>query len=137
MRFMILVKATKDSEAGKMPTLEQMKPMGEFNDGLARDGVLLLAAEGLRPTSKATRLRFDGGRTTVHDGPFAESKELVAGFWIVEGKSREEIVERFTRAPFDRGETIEIRECFEPEDFAPDVAQALRDREDPLLRGAK
>ena len=91
--------------------------MGTFNEGLAKDGVLL-AAEGLRPSRKATRLRFDRGRTTVTDGPFAETKELVAGFWIVEGKSRQEVIERFTHAPLDRGQTIEIREFYELQDFA-------------------
>ena len=126
MRFIILVKASKESEAGQMPTREQLLPMGEFNEGLAKDGILL-AADGLRPTSKGTRLRFDGGRTTVIDGPFTETKELVAGFWIVQGKSRAEIIERFTKAPFDRGETIEIRELFEAEDFGDELAEDMRD----------
>jgi hypothetical protein len=117
VKFVILVKANKDSEAGALPTREQLGTMGEFNEQLAKDGVLL-AAEGLRPSSKGTRLRFDGGRTTVIDGPFAETKELVAGFWIVQGKSHEEVVERFTRAPFDHAATIEIRQIREAEDFA-------------------
>jgi hypothetical protein len=136
MRFIILVKATKESEAGQMPTREQLEPMGKFNEGLAKDGILL-AADGLRPTSKATRLRFEGGRTTVIDGPFAETKELVAGFWIVQGKSREEIVERFTKAPFDRGETIEIRELFELEDFGEELTSAMREYDDRVFGGAK
>jgi hypothetical protein len=116
VRFVVLVKATKDSEAGVMPTPEMLAEMGRFNEGLAKDGVLL-AAEGLRPSSKGTRLRFDGGRTTVTDGPFAETKELVAGFWIVEGKSHGDVVERFTRAPFGGGAVIDIRQCHQPEDF--------------------
>ena len=117
MKFVVLVKANKDSEAGALPNREQFEEMGQFNEQLAADGVLL-AAEGLRPSSKGTRLRFDGGRTTVIDGPFAETKELVAGFWIVQGKSHEEVVERFTHAPFDGGAVIEIREVHDAEDFA-------------------
>lgn len=116
MKFMVLVKANADSEAGRMPEREQLASMIEFNEQLANDGILL-AAEGLRASSKGTRLRFDGGRTTVIDGPFAETKELIAGFWIVQGKSHEEVVERFTHAPFERGEVIEIRQVIEPEDF--------------------
>ncbi|MGC8485981.1 MAG: YciI family protein, partial [Candidatus Baltobacteraceae bacterium] len=91
---MALLKATADSEAGRPPSPEHMEAMISFNEQLAKDGVLL-AAEGLRASSKGTRLRFDGGRATVTDGPFAETKELVSGFWIVQGKSREEVVERF------------------------------------------
>ena len=99
MRFVVLVKANKDSEAGVLPSADLLNEMGKFNEQLVKDGVML-AGEGLKPTSEAKRLRFDGGRTTVIDGPFAETKELVAGFWIVQGKSKEEIVERFTHAPF-------------------------------------
>jgi hypothetical protein len=117
MKFIVLVKANNDSEAGALPTREQLEAMGKFNAQLAKDGVLL-AAEGLRPSSKGTRLRFDGGRTTVTDGPFAETKELVAGFWIVQGKSHQEVVERFTHAPFHHAATIEIRQVSEAEDFA-------------------
>ena len=116
MRFMVLVKASRDSEAGVLPTREMFEEMGAFNERLANDGILL-AGDGLRPTSKGTRLRFDGGRTTITDGPFAETKELIAGFWMVQGKSHQEIVERFTQAPFDGGAEIEIRECYEAEDF--------------------
>ncbi len=116
MRFVVLVHATKESEAGSLGSREQFAAMGRFNEQLARDGVLL-AAEGLRPSSKGTRLRFDGGRTTVTDGPFAETKELIAGFWIVQGKSHEEVVERFTQAPFNGGATIEIRQVHDVEDF--------------------
>jgi hypothetical protein len=110
--------------------------MGQFNEGLAQDGVLL-DGQGLRPTSKASRLRFDGGRVTVIDGPFAETKELVAGFWVVQGKSREEVIERFMHAPFDRGETIEIREYHQPEDFGDAFTPELPEREARLLGGAK
>jgi hypothetical protein len=117
MKFVVLVKANKDTEAGVMPTVEQLEAMGKFNEQLIKDGVML-AGEGLRPSSKGTRIRFDAGRTTITDGPFAETKELVAGFWIVQGKSHQEVVERFTHAPFDHAATIEIRQVFEAEDFA-------------------
>ncbi|HTW85096.1 MAG TPA: YciI family protein [Candidatus Sulfotelmatobacter sp.] len=127
MKFMVLMKANADSEAGVIPKREQFASMIAFNEQLAKDGVLL-AAEGLRPSSKGTRIRFEGGRTTVTDGPFAETKELVAGFWVVEGKSREEIVERFTHVPFERGETIEIREFFEADDFGEVLSPDLRER---------
>jgi len=115
VQFVVLVKATTDGEAGVFRR-EQFIEMGAFNDQLAKDGVLL-AAEGLQPSSKGVRLRFDEGRTTVTDGPFTETKELVAGFWIVQGKSKDEVVERFTRAPFDGGQEIEIRQINEIEDL--------------------
>ena len=127
MRFVVLVKANKDIEAGVLPTREAFEEMGKFNEGLAKDG-MLIALDGLRPSSKGTRLRFDGGRATVIDGPFAETKELVAGFWIVQCNSHEEVVERFSHAPFDGGNVIEIRECYEPEDFDEDIAAGLRER---------
>ncbi|MGC2131279.1 MAG: YciI family protein [Candidatus Aquilonibacter sp.] len=127
MKFMVLVKATADSEAGRMPQREEIESMIAFNEQLAKDGVLL-AAEGLHASSKGTRLRFDGGRTTVIDGPFAETKELVAGFWILRGKSHEEIVERFTRLPFQHGEVIEIRQFFEIEDFDGVLSPEQRER---------
>lgn len=116
MRFVVLVKANKESESGVLPTREMLEEMGRFNEQLANDGIML-AADGLHASSKGVRLRFDSGRTTVIDGPFAETKELIAGFWIVQGKSKEEIVERFMRAPFDGGQVIEIRQIFELEDF--------------------
>lgn len=116
MRFVVLVKANKESESGVLPTRDMLEEMGRFNEQLANDGIML-AADGLHASSKGVRLRFDGGRTTVIDGPFAETKELIAGFWIVQGKSKEEIVERFMRAPFDGGQVIEIRQIFELEDF--------------------
>jgi hypothetical protein len=111
------MKATAESEAGRMPAPEEIEAMIAFNEQLANDGVLL-AAEGVRPSSKGTRLQFDHRRPTVIDGPFAESKELIAGFWIVEGKSKEEVIERFAHLPFERGEVVEIRQFFEPEDLA-------------------
>ena len=127
MKFMVLVKASSDSEAGILPTAEQMAEMGKFNEGIAKDGILLDAG-GLRASSQGARLRFDAGRTTVIDGPFAETKELIAGYWIVEGKSLEEIVERFKRAPFDGGETVEFRRMFELEDFADILTPEHRER---------
>jgi hypothetical protein len=136
MRFVVLVKASKDSEAGVLPTPETLTAMGNFNEGLIKDGVML-AGEGLHPTSKGARLRFDGGRTTVTDGPFTETKELVAGFWIVQGKSKEEIVERFTHAPFDGGEEIEIRQVFEADDFGDNLPDAVREQEARLRASAQ
>lgn len=127
MKFMVILKATADSEAGHMPEPQQIESMIAFNERLAKDGVLL-AAEGLRSSSNGTRLRFDGGRTTVIDGPFGETKELIAGFWIVQGKSHEEVVERFTRMPFERGEVVEIRQFFELEDFDGVLSAEQRER---------
>ena len=136
MRFVVLVKANEDSESGAMPSRESLEEMGRFNEQLARDGVLL-AGEGLRPSSKGTRLRFDEGRTTVIDGPFSETKELVAGFWIVQGKSHEEVVERFTHAPFGAGAILEIRQVHEAEDFGDSVTPEHRRRQEQLLRGGR
>jgi hypothetical protein len=129
MRFAVLVKASKESEAGVLPSSEMLAEMGKFNEQLAKDGVLL-AADGLQSTSRGARLRFDGGRTTVTDGPFTETKELVAGFWIVQGKSKEEVVERFTHAPFDGGQVIEIRQVFEAEDFGENLTPEIRNLEE-------
>ncbi len=127
MRFAVLVKASKESETGVLPSSELLSEMGKFNEQLAKDGVLL-AGDGLHPSSKGVRLRFDGGRTTVTDGPFTETKELVAGFWIVQGKSKEEVIERFTHAPFDGGQVIEIRQIFELEDFGENLTPEIRER---------
>lgn len=127
MRFAVLVKANKDSEAGVLPSREMLSEMGKFNEQLAKDGVML-AGDGLKPTSEGARLRFDGGRTTVTDGPFTETKELVAGFWIVQGKSNEEIVERFLHAPFDGGAVLEIRPIYEVEDFDENATPEIRER---------
>jgi hypothetical protein len=127
MKFMIIMKATKETEAGTMPTPQEMEAMTSFNEGLAKDGVLL-ACDGLRPSSHGVRLSFDQGSTTVIDGPFAETKELVAGYWIVEGKSREEVIERFKRAPFTRGGTVEIRPFYQFEDFGDLATPELKER---------
>jgi hypothetical protein len=117
MRFVVLVKATKESEAGVMPSAEEFAAMDAFNEALARDGYVVQPGEGLHPSSKGARIRFAGGKPTVTDGPFAETKELVAGFGIVQARSKEEIVERLSQAPFTRGEEIEIRQIFDPSDF--------------------
>lgn len=131
MRFMILVKASPESEAGTLPSYDELAEMGRFNEELVRAGVLL-AGEGLHPTSKGQRVRFSGSNRTVVDGPFAESKELVAGFWIIQVKSPEEALEWAKRIPFREGE-VEIRRVFESDDFAAsDPTGELRQAEDRL-----
>src|SRR5438132_14309790 len=117
MRFMVLVKANQDSEAGVMPSQELLAAMGKYNEQLVKAGVML-AGEGLRPSSKGARVRFDGKKRTVIDGPFAEAKELVAGYWIWQCRTMEEAVEWLKRAPDGMGE-VEIRQIQELEDFAP------------------
>src|SRR5206468_2636063 len=112
MRFMVMVKATPNSEAGAMPSEELLAAMGKFNEELVKAGVML-AAEGLHPSAKGVRVRFSGGKRTVIDGPFAETKELVAGFWLWQVKSKEEAIEWLKRAPFGGGTEIEIRQVFE------------------------
>lgn len=133
MRFAVLVKATKDSESGRIPTRDELAEMGKFNEELVKAGIML-AGEGLHATSKGARIQFQGGRPTVTDGPFTETKELVAGFWIVQGNSKEEIVERFKHAPFDDNE-IEIRQIFEAEDFGDNLPQDVREQEERLRSG--
>ena len=118
MRFMVIVKATEDSEAGKMPSAELLTAMGKFNEELVNAG-LLLAGEGLQPSAKGARIRYEGSQRTVIDGPFAESRELIAGFWLIQVKSKEEAIEWMKRCPnpFDVPSEIEIRQVFEMEDF--------------------
>lgn len=130
MRFMVIVKANKDSEAGIMPSEELFTEMGKFNEELARAGVLL-AAEGLHPSSKGARVRFSGGKRTVVDGPFAETKELVAGYWLWQCKSLDEAIEWVKRCPNPTGEDgeIEVRRVFEPEDFGAEFTPELREQE--------
>ena len=130
MRFMILVKANKDSEAGVLPDAKLLTEMGKYNEELVKAGVLL-AGEGLRPSSKGARVKFSGTKRTVTDGPFTETKELVAGFWLIQVKSKEEAIEWVKRVPFDRGE-IEIRQVSEPEDFGPALSPELREAEERL-----
>ncbi len=131
MRFMILVKASKDSEAGIMPDEKLLAEMGKFNDELVQAGVML-AGEGLHPSSKGARVRFSGPKRTVTDGPFAETKELVAGFWLWQVKSLEEAIEWVKRCPNPMpGESeIEIRQVFEAEDFGAEFTPALREQEE-------
>src|SRR5882672_9065338 len=130
MRFMVIVKANKDSEAGVMPSETMLTEMGKFNEELANAGVML-AAEGLHPTSKGARVKFSGGKTTVIDGPFAETKELVAGYWMWQVKSKEDAIEWLKRAPFEDTE-VEIRQVFEAEDFGDEFTPELREQEERL-----
>jgi len=128
MRFMVLVKADKQSEAGAMPSREILEAMGKFNEKLIQAGVML-AGEGLHPSSKGVRVRFTGGKKTVIDGPFAETKELVAGFWIWRVNSREEAIEWLKKAPFEETE-VEIRQVFETEDFGQELTPEMRKQEE-------
>ena len=130
MRVMVLVKANADSEAGVMPSEQLLADMGKYNEELVNAGVML-AGEGLHPSSKARRVRFDGNKKTVIDGPFAETKELVAGFWIWKVNSIDEAVDWLKRAPFQEGE-LEIRPIFEAEDFGAELTPELREQEDRL-----
>lgn len=132
MRFMVIVPATEESEAGVLPTAEMLTEMGAFNEQLVKAGVLL-AAEGLHSSAKGSRIKFSDGTPTVTDGPFTETKELIAGFWLVQARSKEEVIERFSRAPFGGGFQIEIRQVFEAEDFAPsDPTGEIREKEKQL-----
>ncbi|HUB01057.1 MAG TPA: YciI family protein [Terriglobales bacterium] len=126
MRFAVLVKATKDSEAGILPTKEMLAEMGKFNEELVEAGVML-AAEGLRASSNGARVKFSEGKPTVTDGPFAETKELVAGFWIWKVNSKQEAIEWLKRAPF-KNEEVEIRQIFEVEDLAPSLTPESKER---------
>ena len=130
MRFMILVKADKNSEAGALPDKKILTEMTKFNEELVKAGVML-AGEGLHPSSKGARVRFSGKQRTVIDGPFPETKELIAGFWLWQVKSKEEAIEWLKRAPFDNTE-VEIRQVFEAEDFGPALTPELREREKRL-----
>lgn len=133
MRFMVIVRATKESEAGGLPDPQLLAEMGKFNEELARAGVLL-AGEGLQPSSKGARVRFSGKDRTVIDGPFAETKELIAGFWLWQVRSKEEAIEWVKRCPnpFLAESEIEIRQVFEPEDFAPVLSSEVREQEERL-----
>ena len=131
MRFMVIVKANKDSEAGVLPDKKILTDMGKFNEELVKAGVML-AGEGLHPSSKGARVRFDGAQRTVTDGPFAETKELVAGFWLWQVKSKAEAIEWLKRAPFGGGTEVEIRQVFETADFGENLTPELREQEDRL-----
>jgi hypothetical protein len=131
MRFMVIVKASEDSEKGVMPTQQELTEMGAYNEELVKAGVML-AGEGLLPSSKGARVRFEkDGSSTVIDGPFAETKELVAGFWILEVSSREEVLEWVRKAPFREGE-VEVRQVASAEDFGDAMTPELREQEDRL-----
>jgi hypothetical protein len=131
MRYMVIVKADENTEKGVMPTEQELAEMGAYNEELVKAGVML-AGEGLHPSSKGARVRFDtDGSSTVIDGPFAETKELVAGFWILEVSSREEIIEWVRKAPF-KGTEIEIRQVFSTDDFGDAMTAELREQEDRL-----
>jgi hypothetical protein len=130
MRFMVLVKADKDSETGVMPSEQLLTEMGNFNEELVKAGVMQ-AGEGLHPSSKGARIQFSGKQRTVVDGPFAETKELVAGFWVWQVKSKEEAIEWAKRIPFEGGE-VEIRQVFEAEDFGAEFTPELREQEERL-----
>jgi hypothetical protein len=131
MRVMVIVKADKDSEAGVMPTGKLLTDMGEYNEELVKAGVML-AGEGLHPSKKGKRIKFSGTTRTVIDGPFTETKELVAGFWLWQVRSMEEAIEWLKRAPFDGGTEVEIRPVFEADDFGSEMTPELRVQEERL-----
>jgi hypothetical protein len=128
MRFMILVKASKETEAGVMPRREMLAAMGKFNEELVNAGIME-AGDGLHPSSKGVRVRFSGGTSTVIDGPFAETKELVAGYWIWKVQSRQEAIDWLRRAPFGEGDEVEIRQIFTADDFGDEFTPELRAQE--------
>jgi hypothetical protein len=138
MRFMVIVKANADSEAGKMPSTELLAAMGKYNEELVKAGIML-AGDGLHPSSKGARVAFDGKKRTVIDGPFAETKELIAGFWIWQVRSLDEAIEWVKRCPnpMDGPSEIEIREIFEMEDFGEEFTPALREQEKRILAEAE
>jgi len=131
MRFMVIVKATKESEAGVLPDAKILAEMGKYNEELVKAGVLL-AAEGLQASSKGARVKFSGGKRIVTDGPFTETKELIAGFWLWKVNSKEDAIEWLKRAPFDGGTEVEIRQVFEAEDFGPALTPELREQEERM-----
>jgi hypothetical protein len=127
MRFMLIVKASKESEAGVMPDEKILAAMGKFNEEMVNAGVML-AGEGLHPSSNGARVQFSGKKRKVVDGPFAETKELIAGFWLIQVKSRDEAIDWVKRSPFEEGE-VEIRQVFETEDFGEELTPELREQE--------
>lgn len=134
MKFMVIVPANQDSESGRLPSDKELEAMGKFNEQLVKAGVMV-AGEGLHPTSKGARITFNGGKSSVKDGPFTESKELIAGFWILQTKSKDEVLEWMSRAPFPDGTTLEIRQVHSAEDFAPsDPTGKHRELEEKLRK---
>ena len=135
MRCLVIVKANPESEAGIMPSTELLTAMGKYNEELVKAGIML-AGEGLHPSSKGKRIKFEGSRKTVTDGPFAETKELIAGFWIWQVRSIEEAIEWLKRSPFDGGAEVEIRPVFEADDFGENLTPELREQEERLRKQA-
>jgi len=137
MRFMIIVKASPESEAGKMPSEALLTAMGKYNEELANAGVML-AGEGLHPSSRGARVHFSGGKRIVTDGPFSETKELIAGFWLIQVKSLDEAIEWVKRCPnpMESDSDIEIRQVFEPEDFGAEFTPELREQEARIMAKA-
>lgn len=133
MRFMVLVKASKESEAGVMPDTELLTAMGRFNEEMAKAGVMV-SGEGLHPSSKGVRLRYKKGVPDVIDGPFTETKELVCGFWIIETRSRQEAIDWLKKAPFAPGADVEIRQVFAPEDFGEAYTPELQEQEERIRK---
>jgi hypothetical protein len=133
MRVMVIVKGNKDSEAGVLPSREILTAMGKYNEELVKAGVML-AGEGLHASSKGKRIKFSGGKHSVTDGPFAETKELIAGFWLWQVRSMEEAIEWLKRSPFDGGAEIEVRQVFEAEDFGAELTPELKEREERLRK---
>jgi hypothetical protein len=133
MRCMVIVKASKDSEAGVLPSTEILTAMGKYNEELVKAGVML-AGDGLQPSSKGKRVRFSGEKRTVIDGPFTETRELIAGFWLWQVRSMEEAVEWLKRAPFGGGVEVEIRSIFEPEDFGEQLTPELKEQQERLRK---
>jgi hypothetical protein len=131
MRCMVVVKASKESEAGILPSTELLTNMGKFNEELVKAGVML-AGEGLQPSSKGKRITFTGAKPTITDGPFAETKELIAGYWIWQVRSMEEAVEWLKRSPFGPGAQVEIRPVFEAEDFGPNLTPEIKEQDQRL-----
>jgi hypothetical protein len=131
MRVMVIVKADKNSEAGILPSTELLTAMGKYNEELVKAGVML-AGEGLKATAHAKRVKFSGANRTIIDGPFSETKELIAGFWLWQVRSMDEAIEWLKRAPFDGGTEIEVRPVFEAEDFGPQLTPELREQEERL-----
>ena len=131
MRVMVIVKASKESEAGEMPSEKILAAMGDYNEKLVQAGIML-AGEGLHPTSRGKRVRFSGKKRTIIDGPFTETKELIAGFWLWQVKSMDEAVAWLERAPFDEGAEVEIRPVFEADDFGAEYTPELREQEERL-----
>ena len=135
MRVMVLVKATAQTEGGALPDERILTEMTKYNEELAKAGILL-AAEGLQPSSKGARIRFEGKKRTVVDGPFTEAKELVAGFWLWQVRSKDEAIEWLKRAPFDGGTEVELRQVYEADDFGPEFTPELREQEERLRKQA-